>query len=149
MRLIKLLFLTLFVGYLSFLISCSDDEGEKLSGQMLFVTSTTGDIDPGHQYLIEFSGLVGELEIPDGIVIGINDQQLVPFNRVGEQLTVYLSNIPAECADNVSSSSSTGSQLASGGTPNDPDHPDAQYQSIIIVPVDGSEGNLTFTIICN
>lgn len=149
MKSIKTIFLGVFTFALVSFISCNtDDGGEKLSGQMKFITNTSGTIDPGHMYLMTFSGLTGDQDIPDGVQIGANDEQVVDFLRVGERLYVYLSNIPVECPD-VSSSSATGDQFASGGTPNDPQHPEAQYQSIIIIPVDGSQGSLQFDIICN
>jgi hypothetical protein len=148
MKSIKFTLLGILTLALAFFISCNDDNGEKLSGQMKFVTNTSGTIEANHMYLLTFSGLTGEQDIPNGVQIGANDEKVVDFLRVGEKLNVYLSNIPDECP-NVSSASSTGTQFASGGTPNDPQHPEAQYQSIIIIPGDGSQGELTFTIACN
>jgi len=151
MRFFKTALISIFSLSLLLIISCNDDDGgEKLIGSMSFVTITNGPIDSNHMYLMTFSDLVGDLEYPDGIEIGANDEKTVVFNRVGEQLTVYLSNLPDNCpASEVSSASTTGSQWASGGTPNDPKHPEAEYQSIIVIPLDGSTGNLTFTIECN
>ena len=148
MKFFKTPFLAALTLGITFIFSCNNDDGEKLSGQMKFVTSTSGTIADGHMYLMTFSGLTGDQDIPGGVQIGANDEKVVDFLRVGEKLTVYLSNIPDECP-NVSSSSSTASQFASGGTPNDPKHPEAEYQSIIIIPGDGSQGQLTFTIACN
>ena len=144
MKSIKFTLLSIITFVLAFFISCGDDE-ERKSGQLTFKTVTTGTIDTGHMYLLTFSGLTGEVDIPNGVQIGINDEQAVDFLRWGERLTVYLSNIPTGCTD-ISSASATGDQFASGGTPNDPDHPEAQYQSIVIIP---ESGELTFTIECN
>ena len=149
MKYLKLSFLAVLTLGIISIISCNKDDGEKLSGQMKFETSTSGTIADGHMYLMTFSGLTGDQDIPEGVQIGANDEKVVDFLRVGERLTVYLSNIPDECLGDVSSSSSTGSQFASGGTPNDPKHPEAQYQSIIIIPGDGSQGQLTFSLVCN
>ena len=144
MKYIRFTLLVLLTFGFIFLISCNDDD-EKLSGQLTIKTVTTGTIDANHMYLMTFSGLTGEVDIPDGVQIGINDEKVVDFLRFGERLNIYLSNIPTECP-NVSSASATGNQFASGGTPNDPDHPEAQYQSIVIIP---EAGELTFTIECN
>ena len=149
MKTCKSTLITIVLFSFIFYMSCNnDDNGEKLTGQIGVTTVTTGTIDAGHKYLITFSGLVGDLEYADGIEIGANDNILIIMPRVGEQLTLYLSNIPTNCPD-VTSTSATSNQIAFGGIPGDPKHPEAQYQSIYLVPVDGSVGELTFTIACN
>jgi hypothetical protein len=144
MKYLKIYVLTALTLGFGLLMSCGDDE--KKSGQLTFKTVTTGPIDGNHMYLMTFSGLTGDADIPNGVQIGANDEQVVNFLRWQEKLTVYLSNIPENCLDNISSASATGDQFASGGTPSDPKHPEAQYQSIVIIP---ESGELTFTIECN
>ncbi len=149
MKACKSTLITIVLFSFAFYLSCNnDDDGERLKGQIGITTVTTGTIDANHKYLITFSGLTGDLEYADGIEVGANDNILIVMPRVGERLSLYLSNIPADCP-NVSSSSATGNQIGFNGNPSDPKHPEAQYQSIYLVPVDGSVGELTFTIACN
>ncbi len=140
--------LTIVLLSFVFFMSCNNDDGERLKGQLGVTTVTTGTIDANHKYFITFSGLVGDLEYADGIEIGANDNILIQMPRVGEILSVYLSNIPTDCPD-VSSASDTNNQIGSNGNPSDPKHPEAQYESIFLVPGDGSAGELTFTVACN
>ena len=138
-----LIFLVLIVT------SCNnDDPEEKLKGQLGITLKTEGTIDPGHKYLITFGGLLGDLEYENGIEIGPNTNALLEMPRVGEIIHVFLSNIPIECPD-VSSSSSTSNQLGTNENPSDPKHPEAQYESIFLVPNDGSVGALEFAVGCN
>ncbi len=136
-----------FFAVLIFLvvISCNDNDGDRLKGSMKFSTVTTGTIDGTHKYLFTFSGLVGDLEIPNGIELGPNSETTIEFNRVGEILKVWVSNVPTSCP-NISSKSSTGNQLTTNANPSEPG---ADYESGFLVPVNGSTGTLEFTIECN
>ena len=124
-----------------------DDSTERLTGQIEITTETTGTFDPGVQYLITFSELVGIQDYPNGVMIGPNESSgTLAMPRVGEVLQIYISNVPSGC--DITSSSSTGHQLQLIHSPSDPDHPQAQYGSGFVVPIDGSLGQLTFTITC-
>lgn len=141
MRLFKYFIPAMFI----IMLSCNkDDGGERLMGSMRFTTETTG-TDPGTKYHFTFSGLVGDLEIPNGIMLGPNADTTVSFNRVGEKLSVFVMELPAGCGV-VSSSSSTTSQL---GFNDNPSEVGAVYESIFLVPLDGSTGELKFEITCN
>ncbi len=148
MRACKSIFVYLFVFVSIFVSSCNDDPGERLKGQLGITMKTTGTIDPDHKYLITFGGLLGDLEFSDGIELGPNDNALLIMPRVGERIDIYISNIPVDCPD-VSSSSSTKNQVGFNENPSDPKHPEAQYQSIFIVPLNGSVGELEFAVGCN
>ena len=131
-----------------FLLACDgDDGGERLKGQLGITIEVSGPIDSSHKFLITFSGLVGDLEHKDGVEIGPNDSKQIEMPRVGEQLSIYLSNIPENCPD-VSSSSSSSNQIGFNGNPSDSKHPEAQFESIYLIPLDGSVGELTFAVGC-
>jgi len=125
--------------------ACNNDGGEKLIGSMRFSTVTTGTFDPSLKYLFTFSGLVGDLEIPNGIMLGPNADTTIAFNRVGERLSIYMSNVPTTCG-NITSKSTTKSQF---GFNDNPGKPGADYESIFLVPLNGSTGTIEFTIACN
>jgi len=148
MKSIKITFLSVFTLALVFFISCSTDDGEKKSGMGEVTMNVTGTIDPGHKFLLTFSDLVGIQDYPDGVEVSANESVDLVFPRVGELLSIYVSNIPTNCPD-ISSSSSTGSQVGFNNNPSDGDHPEAEYESIFLVPVDGSQGKLQFTIDCD
>ncbi len=149
MRACRSFFVYLFVIVIIFVSSCNkDDQGERLKGQLGITMKTTGTIDPDHKYLITFGDLLGDFEYENGVEIGANDNALLIMPRVGEIIEIYLSNIPNDCPD-VSSSSSTGNQLLSTENPSDFKHPEAQYQSTFLVPLDGTAGELEFSIDCN
>jgi len=149
MRACRSLLIHFLTALFLILLACNDDDGgERLKGQLGITIEVSGPIDSSQKFLITFSGLVGDLEYKDGIEIGPNDPTQIEMPRVGEKLSIYLSNIPANCPD-VSSSSSTKNQIGSNGSPSDPKHPEAQYQSVFLIPVDGSVGELTFAVACN
>jgi len=128
--------------------ACNNDDGERLSGKIEVTTITTGTFDPAHEYLLTFSELVGIQDYPNGVRIGPNVSAALDLPRVGEVLWVYISDVPTSCPG-ISSASSTGNQLAFQPNPTDPDHPEAQYGSSFLVPLNGSVGTLSFTIACN
>ena len=130
-----------------FLIAgCNNDEGgDKLLGSMRFSTVTNGTIDASHNYLFTFSGLVGDLEIPNGIQLGPNSDTTITFNRVGERLSIYMQEVPTACG-NISSKSTTSTQI---GFNDNPSEPGAVHESIFITPIDGSTGTIEFTVECN
>ncbi len=128
-----------------FIAGCNNDNGERLKGSMRFSTVTTGTIDASHKYLFTFSDLVKDLEIPNGIQIGPNSDTTITFNRVGERLSIYMKEVPTSCGD-ISSKSTTTSQF---GFNDNPGEPGAVYESIFVIPIDGSTGIIEFTIVCN
>lgn len=148
MKACKSIFIYFLVISVLMVTSCNNDSGERLKGQLGITMKTTGTIDPNHKFLITFADLLGDLEYEGGIEIGPNADTLLIMPRVGEFIDIYLSNIPDDCPE-VSSRSSTGNQALTNTNPSDPKHQEAQYQSSFFVPVDGSVGELTFTIACN
>ena len=131
------------------LLEACNDPNERLSGQVSITTVTTGTFDPGVEYLITFSDLVGIQDYPNGVSIGPNASTgplTVP--RVGELLWICISGVPSNCLD-ISTSSPTTNQLGSGDSPTQCDFPDAQFGSNFLIPIDGSLGELVFTISCN
>ena len=147
MKNLKILLLSILTLGFIFLISCSDDDGPK-TGMAEVTINVSGSIDPGHKFLLTFSDLVGIQDYPDGVEVTANQSVELTFPRVGELLSIYLSNIPSTCT-NVSSASSTGNQAGFNENPSDADHPEAEYESIFLVPVDGSVGELSFSMTCN
>jgi hypothetical protein len=90
MKSIKFTLLGILTLALAFFISCNDDNGEKLSGQMKFVTNTSGTIEANHMYLLTFSGLTGEQDIPNGVQIGANDEKSKCFFRQFDRHSVCI-----------------------------------------------------------
>ena len=134
MRFFKTFILFLFSMGLMIIMSCSnDDGGPKITGQLRIVTSTSGNItNPSGMYGVTFTGLAGE-DIGSEIgsfEMGYNEDTLVEFNRVGELLTVILYNVPTNC--------SKPGQL----------HFDSLFNAVLI-PLDGSVKETTFTVECN
>ena len=127
---------TMLVALISiFIISCTkDDEGERLKGQVRIITETSGaNFDSNGKYGVTFTGLTGE-DIGSEVgsfEMGYNDDTLVELNRVGELLSVILYNIPDNC-------------MRAGET----EHFDSLFNGIL-VPLDGSVVETTFTVECN
>ena len=147
MKLLKLTLLGILTLSFVFLISCNDDEGKKIGAGEVTIT-VNGTIEPDHKFLLTFSDLVGIQDYPNGVEVSTGESVELVFPRVGELLSIYLSNIPTNYGD-VSSTSSTSSQVGFNDNPSDPDHPEAEYESIFLVPVDGSVGKLEFSLNCN
>ena len=134
----------LSVCFLAFLVSCNDEPEERLSGQVSVGINVTGPIDADHKFLLTFSGLVGDLELEDGVLVTANKDTTIAFNRVGERLSIFLNEVPSNCGNySLSSSNIIALELVS------PSEPGAVFGASIIVPLDGSLGEIGFNIECN